>query len=114
MGRKEIHAFFRRGTAVRDRRAGRCRFRRRTSPDKVVIATGVANDVLATWIDICPSSTKFCAGETLRFIVQGSDVYAYPGVGYEYPETINQGRHIIHTGGRYDSHLLIATVSPGH
>ena len=42
-------------------------------------------------------------------VVQGSDVYAYPGVGYSHPETLNQGRHIIHTGGRYDSHLLIAT-----
>lgn len=52
------------------------------APDNVVIATGVANDVLATWIDICPSSTKFCAGETLRLVVQGSDVYAYPGAGY--------------------------------
>ena len=42
-------------------------------------------------IEIWPSGTKFLAGETLRVVVQGSDIYGYAGVGYGHPETINQG-----------------------
>jgi predicted acyl esterase len=67
-------------------------------------------EIVPVEIEIWPSSTKFLAAEILRLVVQGSDVYAYAGVGYAHPETLNHGRHIIHTGGKYDSHLLIATL----
>jgi len=61
-------------------------------------------------IEIWPSSTRFAAGEWLRVAVQGSDIYTYPGAGYGHTETVNRGRHIIHTGGRFDSHLLVPVI----
>jgi predicted acyl esterase len=63
-------------------------------------------------IEIWPSSTRFSAGDTLRLVVQGSDIYKYARwmtlAGH--PKTINAGAHVIHTGGRYDSHLLIPVI----
>lgn len=62
-------------------------------------------------IEIWPSCTHFEAGETLRLVVLGRDFQLYPD---EMPvarhETRNAGRHVIHTGGRYDTHLLLPIV----
>jgi uncharacterized protein len=63
-------------------------------------------------IEIWPSGTRFAAGETLRVVVQGSDIYKYARwiVMARHPKTINAGVHVIHTGGKYDSHLLIPVI----
>jgi predicted acyl esterase len=63
-------------------------------------------------IEIWPSSTRFAKGETLRLVVQGSDIYRYARwiVRAGHPKTINAGWHVIHTGGKCDSHLLIPVV----
>jgi putative CocE/NonD family hydrolase len=63
-------------------------------------------------IEIWPSSTRFAAGERLRVVVQGSDIYKYARwiVLARHPKTINTGRHIIHTGGKFDSYLLIPII----
>ena len=63
-------------------------------------------------IEIWPSGTHFAAGEKLRVVVQGSDVYKYARwiVLARHPKTINAGVHVIHTGGKYDSHLLIPVI----
>lgn len=63
-------------------------------------------------IEIWPSGTHFAKGETLRLVVQGSDIYKYAHwvVRAGHPKTINSGTHIIHTGGRFDSQLLIPFV----
>ena len=65
-------------------------------------------------IEIWPSGTRFAAGEKLRVVVQGSDIYKYAQwirlAGH--PETRNAGQHLIHTGGRYDSHLLVPIIPP--
>jgi len=64
-------------------------------------------------IEIWPSSTLFHAGETLRVVVQGSDVYkdALPNLPFaRHENTRNCGTHIIRTGGRYDSHLLVPRI----
>ncbi len=63
-------------------------------------------------IEIWPSGTRFAAGEKLRVVVQGSDIYKYARwiVLARHPKTINGGVHVIHTGGKYDSHLLIPVV----
>lgn len=63
------------------------------------------NDVVPVEIEILPSSTLFRAGETLVLSVQGRDFFEHPSLGHGYP--VNQGLHSIHTGGPYDSHLLI-------
>jgi predicted acyl esterase len=31
---------------------------------------------------------------------------------YQHEESVNRGRHTIHTGGKYDSHLLVPIVPP--
>ena len=63
-------------------------------------------------IEIWPSSTRFAAGEKLRIVVQGSDIYKYARwiVLARHPKTINAGTHVIHTGGKYDSHLLVPII----
>jgi predicted acyl esterase len=65
-------------------------------------------------IEIWPSGTRFAAGEQLRVIVQGSDVQQYPPgvVSMAHSVTRNVGTHVIHAGGRYDSHLLVPMVPP--
>ncbi len=63
-------------------------------------------------IEIWPSGTRFLAGEQLRLVVQGSDVQQYPAgvVAMGHSVTRNKGTHVIHTGGRYDSHLLVPVI----
>lgn len=64
-------------------------------------------------IELWPSSTLFRAGETLRVVVQGSDVYKdrLPGLPFaRHEQTRNAGTHIIHYGGEYDSHFLAAVI----
>jgi predicted acyl esterase len=63
-------------------------------------------------IEIWPSGTRFAKGEKLRVVVQGSDIYKYARwiVRAGHPKTINAGTHVIHTGGEYDSHLLVPVI----
>lgn len=63
-------------------------------------------------IEIWPSGTRFAKGEKLRVVVQGSDIYRYAHwiVRAGHPKTINAGVHMIHTGGKYDSHLLVPVI----
>lgn len=68
---------------------------------------------VAVDVEIWASSTHFAAGETLRVVVKGSDIYDtvvpnQPMLLHE--ETRNAGRHTIRAGGRYDSHLLVPLV----
>lgn len=69
-------------------------------------------EVVVVDVEIWPSGTRFEAGEQLRLIVQGSDVYKYPPgiVTMGHSQTRNSGTHIIHAGGEYDSHLLVPVV----
>jgi len=66
-------------------------------------------------IEIWPSGTLFAAGEGLRIVVQGDDIYRYGSwvMVAGHPRTINMGPHVIHTGGKYDSHLLVPVVPRG-
>jgi uncharacterized protein len=63
-------------------------------------------------IEIWPSGTLFAKGEKLRVVVQGSDIYKYARwiVRAGHPKTINAGVHVIHAGGKYDSHLLVPVI----
>jgi predicted acyl esterase len=73
-----------------------------------------AGQVVPVDIEIWPSGTRFSAGEQLRLVVQGSDIYTYPRgtVSMGHSKTRNAGTHVIHAGGRYDSHLLVPVI-PG-
>lgn len=64
-------------------------------------------------IEIWPSSTRFRAGERLRVVVQGQDIprEGLPNAPFaRHEQTRNQGTHVIHTGGSYDSHLLVPVI----
>lgn len=72
-------------------------------------------EVVPVEIEIWPSSTSFKAGEQLRIVVQGRDLelQAAPNSPMaRHEQTRNHGKHIIHVGGKYDSHLLVPWVSP--
>lgn len=66
-------------------------------------------------IEIWPSSTLFRKGERLRVLVQGRDIYPYPdrapGIPLALHEDLrNKGRHVLRTGGAFDSYLLMPVI----
>lgn len=63
-------------------------------------------------VEVLPSSTLFRAGESLRLVVQGSDLpFIGPtGLRYAHARTVNRGEHAIHTGGRYESRLVLPMI----
>jgi len=67
-------------------------------------------EIVKCEIEILPSATLFRPGETLRVVVQGKDVYRYPRplIQARHEDSVNRGRHVIHTGGDYPSHLLLS------
>ena len=70
-------------------------------------------------IEIWPSSTFFRAGETLQLEIQGGS-FSYTRsnplpvrhgrICTDHHETLNSGRHIVHTGGAFESFLLIPRI----
>ena len=66
-------------------------------------------EIVPVDVEILPSSTLFRAGESLELVVQGADLFEHPALGHAYSRDVNQGTHTIHTGGEYDSHLLVPT-----
>lgn len=69
-------------------------------------------EIVSVEIELLPSGTLFKQGETLEVVVKGSEVVkgnSTPGMStrYEHNETVNKGHHHIHTGGQYDSQLII-------
>lgn len=65
-------------------------------------------------IEIWPFSARFAAGETLRLIVAGSDIYRREdGAMLPFPlhqQTRNAGTHIVRTGGAFDSAILLPVI----
>ena len=71
-------------------------------------------EIVPVEIEIWPSSTLFRAGARIRVVVMGADPFPpsdAPGVAItRHPETRNAGLHVIHTGGPFDSHILLPIV----
>ena len=63
-------------------------------------------------IEIWPSGTHFHEGDALRLVVTASDVNKYPRplIASLHEDTRNRGEHIVHAGGRFDSHLLVPVL----
>ncbi len=74
-----------------------------------------AGEIVDVEVEIWPSSTLFRAGEQMRLVILGRDPFPeVPNAEIAFhPSTRNAGRHIIHAGGRYDSHLLIPVIPAG-
>jgi predicted acyl esterase len=76
-------------------------------------------EIVSVEIEIWPSSTLFRAGETLKLEIQGGS-FSYTRsnplplkhgrICTGHDETINAGRHTIHCGEGYDSHLLVPVI----
>ncbi|MDF1554808.1 MAG: CocE/NonD family hydrolase [Deferrisomatales bacterium] len=89
----------------------------------------VDGEIVPLEIEVWPSGTRFEAGEGLRLVMRGSDFKkpeVEPPVGDalgDLPKTVrrsplalhedsvNRGRHVIHTGGQYDSYLMVPVVA---
>ena len=71
-------------------------------------------EIVPVEIEIWPFSARFEAGEILRLVVAGKDIYEKEeGVMLPFPlheETRNAGRHILHTGGAHDCVLLLPVI----
>jgi uncharacterized protein len=69
-------------------------------------------EIVPVEIDIWPSSTLFRAGETLRLLIQGKDIYVYEEEHSQgsHLELRNAGQHVVHTGGRYPSQILLPVI----
>ena len=71
-------------------------------------------EIIPLDIELWPSGTLFEKGERLRLIIQGSDLQKYSRVSqpiyFRHDDTVNSGYHEVHTGGNYESYLLIPVV----
>lgn len=65
-------------------------------------------EIVPVEIEILPSGTRFMPGETLEVSVQGRNQMDHMALAHD--KTVNEGTHVIHTGGRYDSHLLVPVI----
>jgi predicted acyl esterase len=63
-------------------------------------------------ISLMPTSMHWRAGEQLRVVVAGYSLADFGALlpGLPAAPTRNKGEHIIHTGGKYDSHLLVPKI----
>jgi predicted acyl esterase len=63
-------------------------------------------------VEILPSGTRFAAGDVLRIRIKGRDIYSYPKpqLYMRHEDTVNAGRHVLHTGPNAGSYLLIPVV----
>ena len=57
-----------------------------------------------------PTGLHFRKGERLNVSVAGYDYFASRAMDRPAPDVNNHGVHIIHTGGKFDSHILIPLV----
>jgi len=73
-------------------------------------------EIVPLEVEVWPSGTRFEAGEKLKLIVQGTDLQKYSRavapIYYRHEDTVNRGNHVVHTGGQYDSHLLVPVIPP--
>jgi uncharacterized protein len=71
-----------------------------------------AGEIAPVDIQIWPMGMKWRAGEQLQLLIAGHKLSTVELPGLVPPEAVNKGRHIVHTGGRYDSQLVVPFV-PG-
>ena len=93
---------------------------RQTDPDKSTAAEPFhtfkmpkklqAGEIVPVDIQIWPMGMKWRAGEQLQLLIAGHKLSTVEMPGVVPPDTVNKGRHIIHTGGKYDSRLIVPFV----
>ncbi|TMV91796.1 CocE/NonD family hydrolase [Thioclava sp. BHET1] len=68
-------------------------------------------EIVPVDIQIWPLGMKWAAGEKLQMVVTGMKISGTEFPGLAGPDTINRGRHVIHTGSEHPSHLIIPITS---
>jgi len=66
------------------------------------------DEIVPVEIEILSSSTWFEPASRLQITILGRDAARYPA--FRHRHLINRGRHVIHCGGRFDSHLLMPLI----
>lgn len=69
-------------------------------------------DIVPLDVEVLPSSCRFRPGDRLRITISGHQNGEYPPrvPAARYNNTVNSGKHIIHFGGKYDTHLLLPVL----
>ncbi len=67
-------------------------------------------EIVPVEIELWPTAMKWHKGQKLLFTIAGYDYCPYAPGDRPKCRPDNKGRHIIHTGGQYDSHLLIPII----
>lgn len=65
-------------------------------------------EIVVLEIEMYPSSTFFSAGESLQLILAAYEIV--PTISYKKVASFNRGRHVLHFGGDYGSHLLVPVI----
>ena len=70
------------------------------------------DEIVPVDIEIIATSTRFVKGESLRLTIQGTDIFRDENVPQTmlHESTVNKGRHSIHTGGVFDSYLVLPII----
>ena len=66
-------------------------------------------EIVPVDIELYPSSTFFSAGESLQLIMAAEEIISSPP--YRKDASFNHGKHVVHFGGEYDSHLLVPKIA---
>ncbi|KAI8724266.1 CocE/NonD family Hydrolase [Fusarium sp. LHS14.1] len=71
-------------------------------------------EIVPVDIEIMPTSCHLRPGERLQVVVSSHDYGTYPTniPVSRHPNTVNKGTHVIHFGGKYDSHLVLPVIPP--
>jgi predicted acyl esterase len=67
-----------------------------------------AGDIVPVDIELYPSSTFFLVGESLQLIIATDEIIPSPPC--KKLVDCNQGRHVLHFGGRYNSFLMVPKI----
>jgi len=70
----------------------------------------IPGEIVPIEILIWPLGMLWHAGEQLQLIISGHKLSPPELPGVAPPELVNRGRHVIYTGGRYESHLLVPVI----
>jgi len=65
-------------------------------------------EIVPVDIELYPSSTFFSAGESLQLIMAAEEIISSPP--YRKDASFNHGKHVVHFGGKHNSHLLVPKI----
>ena len=115
LGQKKVQAIFYSGPNGRLRVSHRQLDTARSTPSEPYLTHTIEEllspgEIVPVEIPIWPTGMRWRAGEQLYVVVAGYNQATSAMAGLPKMITRNKGEHIIHTGGKYDSHLLVPMI----